>query len=136
MAANTLYVVDFHDVLFKFKKVVGDPELPEIDPDQVKYSVMAMFIQVDPFAYLKRIATEMTKMFVYETDVSLAPTAEHADDEEQFVRDYMREAILDLGRAMHAQLVSLGMLRTGHERYVVINRPLTDDTYLFKPTRP
>jgi hypothetical protein len=137
MVATDLYIVDFHSVVWKFKKVVADPEIPTIDGDQIKYAVLNMFIQVDPLSYLDYIATEMVKDdYLFSKEEYFEVTPEAAQEQDRWLRSYLREAVLDLGRSMYQELKNMGMLRTGLERYQVTNRPLTDDTYLLKRVRP
>lgn len=137
MVAEQIYVVDFHDAFHRFKRVVGDPELPTIDADVIMYNVMSIFEQVEPLVHLHRIAADMVKDdYLYSKDEFFDVTPWDAAESDRFVRNYLREAIVDLGLAMYNQLRGLGLIRSGSERYQVTNRPLTDDTYLLKRTRP
>lgn len=137
MAAREVYIVDFTDDACQFNRAIGSQDLPTIDGDQIKSAVLWMFMQVDPMAYLHRIANDMVQDdYLFSKEDYFESTPWDAQESEKFLRDYLRETILDLGRAMYQKLKSMGMFKTGHERYEVTNRPLTNDTFLFTRIRP
>lgn len=142
MSAATVYIVDFNDAFCKFHKVISDPNLPTIDADMLKFNVMDIFMQVDPNVHLHRIANEMVRDDVLygKEDIACEDgtyflTKDEISEQEKWMRDYLREAILDLGRSMMANLRATGLIRNGSERYSVVNRSITNDTYLFKRIR-
>jgi len=131
-----VYIVDFQEAASAFRQVIGIEELPTIDADMVYWRVLEIFEKIRPLQALHELAKSMVEAdYLFAKEEYFETTQWQRDDADRFLRQYLYDAIIQLGESMYRKLQEVGMIVTGTERYKNTARPLTDDTYLFKRTR-
>lgn len=127
---ESLYIVDFQEIINDFQKVIAHEAFPTIDVGVAVWQVFSAFenipANVSPLDRLETVCNGIAY-----SDHLIEHTAWDTWEEDVFVRDALYNALYRMGKAMYDQLKLYGIMSFYNNR-CTIKQPITDETFILK----